>query len=40
MSPVPEWTGNGGRKEATDTPWGMSASVVAGEGLEPPTHGL
>ena len=36
-----EWTGNGNRKEVTDTPGsGMSVSVVAGEGLEPPTHGL
>ena len=31
-----EWTGNGEKKEATDTPgWGMSVSVVAGAGFEP-----
>ena len=36
-----EWTGNGDRKEATDTPGSeMSVPVVAGEGFEPPTHGL
>ena len=36
-----EWTGTGDRKEMTDTPGsGMSVSMVAGEGLEPPTHGL
>ena len=36
-----EWTGNGDRKEVTDTPASeMSVSVVAGEGFEPPTHGL
>ena len=36
-----EWTGNGTKKGATDTPGsGMSVSMVAGEGLEPPTHGL
>ena len=29
------------KKEMTDTPGlGMSVSVVAGEGLEPPTRGL
>ena len=36
-----EWTGTGAKKGATDTPGsGMSVSMVAGEGLEPPTHGL
>ena len=36
-----EWTGNGDRKEATVTPASeMSVWVVAGEGFEPPTHGL
>ena len=40
-SAILEWTGNGDRKEATDTPGSeISVSVVAGEGFEPPTHGL
>ena len=41
LGTILEWAGNGGRKGATDTPGsGMSVSVVAGEGFEPPTQGL
>ena len=40
LGAVVELTGNGETNEATDTPWGMPVPVVAGEGLEPPTHGL
>ena len=36
-----EWTGNGHKKEVTDTPGsGMSVSVVAGAGFEPITFRL
>ena len=38
---APRMDRDGEKKEATDTPGSvMSVSVVAGEGLEPPTHGL
>ena len=41
LGTILEWAGGGRRKNATDTPQGgMSVSVVAGEGLEPPTRGL
>ena len=41
LGTILEWAGNGRRKGATDTPGsGMSVSVVAGEGFEPPTQGL
>ena len=41
LGTILEWAGNGRGKKATDTPRsGMSVSVVAGEGLEPPTRGL
>ena len=41
LGTIIEWAGSGGAKGATDTPRsGMSVSVVAGEGFEPPTQGL
>ena len=41
LGTILEWAGNGRGKGATDTPRsGMSVSVVAGEGFEPPTQGL
>ncbi len=41
LGTIIERAGSGRRKGATDIPRsGMSVSVVAGEGLEPPTRGL
>ena len=41
LGTILEWAGSRGGKRATDIPQrGMSVSVVAGEGFEPPTQGL
>ena len=41
LGTILEWAGNRAGKGPTDIPQnGMPVSVVAGEGLEPPTRGL